>query len=360
MLGQSCSASADSSRALRLGVAHVAEENLLDRVPALAWGAGRECTFAGALEAALAPTNAPFSYADLMGFSGLAFRLRWSCWDKTPAWCPSCPIGELPEEVAAIEKATGWRFEWISAEDWSQPHMDRFAPDIVASIDAGLPVLAYTDSMDMAVVYGYRSGGASFLVRDYSAGDTPREVPATSLGPLVLLLRGTERALEPRDALREALRTAVRNWERGRASIAGADYWYGDSAYEAWIRDLDDVSAFTPEQRDALCGVSSWNFNCLVDARRAGVRFLSERIDLVEGPARAALERAERFALRNVEALADVSAGVEAFLGWERATEWTPEIARREREVLAHARYSDAATIAQFAEALVPVHAWGP
>ncbi|MCJ7822309.1 MAG: sigma-70 family RNA polymerase sigma factor, partial [Armatimonadetes bacterium] len=52
---------------------------VLDGVPTLAWGRGRECTFAGALEAALATTDHPYTYTDLLGFTGLALRTRWFC-----------------------------------------------------------------------------------------------------------------------------------------------------------------------------------------------------------------------------------------------------------------------------------------
>lgn len=49
----------------------------IDGVAPLRWGNSRECTYAGALEAALAVTEHPVSYNDIMGLSGLAFRVRW-------------------------------------------------------------------------------------------------------------------------------------------------------------------------------------------------------------------------------------------------------------------------------------------
>lgn len=49
----------------------------IDGVPALGWGKQIECTYAGAVAAALAVTEHPVSYEEIMGFSGLAFRLRW-------------------------------------------------------------------------------------------------------------------------------------------------------------------------------------------------------------------------------------------------------------------------------------------
>src|SRR3954463_8224952 len=81
---------------------------VLDAVPSLGWGRGRECTFLGALEAALSVTGQPFSYADMMGFTGLAFRTRWWKANEKAKWCPSCAVGEMREEMIAASRATGW------------------------------------------------------------------------------------------------------------------------------------------------------------------------------------------------------------------------------------------------------------
>lgn len=48
----------------------------IEGVPTLQWGKNRETTFAGALEAAPAVTRHPYTATQLMGFSGLAFRVR--------------------------------------------------------------------------------------------------------------------------------------------------------------------------------------------------------------------------------------------------------------------------------------------
>ena len=74
----------------------------IENVPALAWGKGKECTFAGALEATTAVTAHPEKYSDLMGWSALAFRVRWyHGTNGQPRWCMSSPVGEMPEEYDA-------------------------------------------------------------------------------------------------------------------------------------------------------------------------------------------------------------------------------------------------------------------
>ena len=82
---------------------------VIEGVPKLAWGAGKDCTFPGALEAAMALTEHPHNYADLMGLSGLAFRVRWCNEDTGTRWCGSCPIGEMPDEQAAVARTEGER-----------------------------------------------------------------------------------------------------------------------------------------------------------------------------------------------------------------------------------------------------------
>jgi hypothetical protein len=77
-------------------------ERVLEGVPALSWDSGKLCTFIGALEAALAVTEHPHSYTDLMGWSGLAFRIGWYRGDDGSLGCPSAAVGEFPEEMRRV------------------------------------------------------------------------------------------------------------------------------------------------------------------------------------------------------------------------------------------------------------------
>jgi hypothetical protein len=189
-------------------------QRVLENVPKLAWGTNRECTFLGALEAALAVTEHPYTYRDLMGWSGMAFRARWMSGEDKPYWCPSCAVGEMEEEIAAVEKATGWplRVEFKDARD--KPKVKRLTEDVTAQIDAARPVLVYSPDGDMAVAYGYEKGGKTLLLRDYAHGDEPLKLPPAKLGFLMMFLREHGQALPRRQVLLEALRIAVRNWER--------------------------------------------------------------------------------------------------------------------------------------------------
>ena len=81
---------------------------VLENIPKLGWGTRKECTYCGALEAALTLTDHPFDYPTIMGVTGLVFRTRWY---QGPAdymrWCPSSCVGEFPEEDEWFRQATG-------------------------------------------------------------------------------------------------------------------------------------------------------------------------------------------------------------------------------------------------------------
>ena len=55
-------------------------------------------------------------------------------------------MGEFPEEIEAAGKVTGWPIRVECHLGNPEAHMERFAPDIVASIDKGLPVLGYDEA----------------------------------------------------------------------------------------------------------------------------------------------------------------------------------------------------------------------
>jgi len=329
----------------------------IEGVSTLGWGRQRECTFCGALEAATTVTARPFGYDDLMGWSGLAFRVRWYHGDTGQRWCPSSPVGEFPEEIAALQKATGWELRGLMGEEGA-PNMDRHAPEIVASIDAGLPVLAYEPGLNMDVVYGYEDGGKTLLMRDYFTGNEPLRLPASKLGFMAILLGKRSAPLSHRDALIAGLQAAVSNWRRGRMAWSKGSYWYGDAAYAHWIGDLGTVDELTGLERGLLFFVNHWNYSSLADARQAASRFLKAEAPLFEGDARAALERAAAAYEEECQLLAEPFRTKGAFLGpWsgKGIADWTPEVRKREQQVLARASKLEAAAIEEIEKALAAV-----
>lgn len=326
---------------------------VIDGVPSLAWGR-KECTFAGALEAALAATGHACAYSEIMGLTGLACRVRWFQGHTGQRWCASSPVGEFPEEIAAIQRASGWQFRIENLLGQEDPRMERFAPDIVASLDAGRPVLAYGEALNMAVVYGHEEGGKTLLLRDYSKGDAPFAVPASKLGPFLIFLRDRAEPLPARDGLREALGIAARNWRREPVVVEKGQYWYGDSALSKWAEDLSQVDPLTQDQKENLFFVSSWNFKSLFDARQAAVSFLEDGATILEGDGRTALERAARLYEQEVEFLRPLLENTEVFfcLGGKPLKDWSGDVRQREVEILSQCREKERRAIAGIQSAL--------
>jgi hypothetical protein len=337
----------------------------IDGVPTLGWGRGIGCTYAGAVQAALAVTEHPVDYADIMGFSGLAFRVRW--WNSSTdpgnrGWCPSTPVGEFPEEVEATQRCVGWRFRIVSRMDKEKdPHMEDQVAAIVASIDAGRPVVAYptTENLDMGVIYGYQDRGKSWVLRDYFAKDGTTLVPAEKLGPMIFILDKFAPPIPRRQAIREALELAVKHWTRGRGPTEKHNYLYGRAALEQWSRDIalaDDPNAkMTEKELGNLLFLGWWNYSQWADAREAAVRFLDRSGGDVGGPAGEAIRRAARQYEQEAALLSSVTGNKDAFLGpWsgKKPADWTGEVRKREREILAEAARIESAAVEEIRKAL--------
>jgi hypothetical protein len=322
---------------------------VLENIPKLGWGTGRECTFAGALEAALTPTDRACKYCDIIGFTGLAFRVRWFCGNEKSRWCTSCAVGEMDEEIEAVERTTGWplRVDFLSPEDTA--NVERLTAEMVASIDAGRPVLACEPRLNVDVVFGYEEGGRMLLLRDYFRPEKPLKLPASKLGFLIMFIGDRAEAMPRREAVIESLKTAARNWRRDRFAAGPGEYWYGKAALDHWIADLGEVGELSQQEKEQLSLVSWWNFNTLHDARRAAVTYLEESAALLRGKAAESLRRAAKLYQQETEMLGSGRAGEAVF---SRSPEkWTPEVQRREQEILARARELEERAIAEMQRA---------
>ena len=316
---------------------------VLEGVPTLAWGRGRDCTFAGTLEAASKVTEHPYSYSDIMGFSALAFRVRWH-----EGWCPSCTVGEMDEEIISVAKATGWQLQVKAGKGGAD--MERFAADIVADVNAGRPVLVYPPDLNVAVAYGYDDAGKTLLLRDYMKGDAEARLPTRELGFLLIFLGEHIDPAPAEVVVLEALRQAARNWRRGIGHGGPADYWYGEAALNQWMNDLARADGLTEDERRKLFFLSWLNFTTVADARKTAVSFLREHKGLFTKEAENALERAAAVYADEEEMLGRIFGARDAFLGpWtgKGFDDWTPAVRERERQIVADIMRRDGAAIAE-------------
>lgn len=322
---------------------------LIDGVPLLTHGQGQDCTLAGALAAALSVTTDPYDYDDLMGLSGLAFRVRWANEDAGAWWCRSCAAGETPDQVTALQRATGWLLEVQAQPVAPSLERPRLRQQVVASLDAGLPVLTHSPAQKMAVLFGYRDGGALFLGHDYDHPQSPWQVRPSELGPVQLYLGGHGEAAPLIESLARALATAVTDWERERhdGGAQGRSYWYGDAAYGAWLRDLDCLARLTDEQATACTWLHLQCYRLLADARAAAARFLQRHAGLLKPEQRERVEQAASL-YRQLAATLD-----EESLPWTSGTdEPAPEVGQRQQRTLALARVLEAAAVDELRGAL--------
>ncbi|MBI5831574.1 MAG: hypothetical protein HZB16_04585 [Armatimonadetes bacterium] len=302
---------------------------LIEDVPNLGWGQGKDCTFAGALEAASRPTAHPLAYSDIMGLSGLAFRVRWSNDQTRTRWCPSSTVGELPEEQRALAAGLGWSLPASYAEPEGRD-LDALRLRIIDSLHAGLPVVAYPDSWDMAVVVGYEDGGRTLIWHTYARPE-PVKLSLTKTGALQVCLGAYRRPPDLAQCLRRALEAALDNHERrrGDGGLPGREYWYGRAALEAWRADLGraDLPPADVERRDALDRLAT---RALVDARRAAVQFLGDWAPVADGPA-----RQEMAAARGIYESVLARLAVEADTGPQKMLRLT-HLAELEGEAMRH------------------------
>jgi len=308
----------------------------IEAVPQLAWGKGRECTFAGALEAAFSVTNTPFSYDDLMGWSGLAFRVRWFLGqgEETPHWSASSPVGELAEEFAALRRATGYELLTAVPAAEGDARAEEFSAHIAAEIRSGRPVLAYDPTLNMGVIYGFDNEGRIVLMRGYMSDEPTLRMPASQLGPFLCFLGAPSPALSPRDALLDGLRLGVETWHHGFTPGTEGRYWLGHAALLKWREDLERAGSLCFDEKRLLFFVNWWVFDCLTDARANAERFLRRHTALLSGSPHRHLVAATAAYADEVRLLRTTVADKQMFLGpWtgKELQHWSSAV--REREI---------------------------
>ena len=304
----------------------------IEGIRGLFWGQGKDWTYAGALEAATKVTEHPYTYAEIMGLSGLAFGLRWCNDDTKTQWCPSCACGEGPIEGAALAELSGWEMTGEWAEGASRDPAATWAR-LRSSIDAGQPVPAYLTCWDVGIITGYDGNGRVLIGKEYSDDGRTVAVPVEKLLPLRIYLGKYRQPPRLRETIRTALERAVAQWNqvKGDWGIEGREYWYGEAALRAWIADLRRYGAMPDQTREKLRSLDPWVYGHLYDARRAATSILPLWARATGGNAASALERARAAYASECEVLAP-------FLPPKRPAspegEWTPADVDREIGIL--------------------------
>lgn len=343
-------------------------------IPVLAWGESGNTTYIAAVSAALSVTDRAIDYDALMVDSGLALRLRYVRRKDGTDWSTVGPVGSFEEELEAVIWATGCAQPWRDNRD-----IDEMRRRFVEAIDAGYCPTVYI-KWDIGVIYGYEDAGAVLLVRCHKLGHgfhrmTLEEILQENRYGTPFFLLPVRLPLSPMAALVHGLLMADRNWGRGREPgekwqpwrEAGAwEYCFGEAAWEAWLGDLRNAGALTPEQRNAFYRCHIFTVHTLYDARLAAGRYLAARADLLGQAAAGHLGKAAEMYREAGESVLRLRHSNEAFLeAMDReakapvgvdfkvdASSWTPQIVAEEIDALSRARDLDAAGMAEIQQAL--------
>lgn len=321
-------------------------KKIIAGVPPISWQTG-DCSFAGALSAALAATEHPYSYTDIMGYSALAFRVRWRGEKNRrnePWWCGSIPVGEFQEEVERTSAMTGWQFGSTGMLDSAPEKIKQYIPDVIKSIDKGMPVIGYptVKNLNCGVIYGcgIKDARPVFYWRELSCANQTDTtlIPADESGPWFLFLKSWKQPADAKERFIESLKQCVVNWHRGPSGNEKYyTYSYGADALKLWIKDLQDADSFTEKQRNELFFVNAWNYNTLKDARAHAVRYLEANSILVPDKAREHLIKAVKLYQRELEMLRSTPDAFRGPSGGRKIEDWTSQIRKCEAEIIAQA-----------------------
>ena len=218
-------------------------------------------------ESAMRALGEDVTYDDLLGVSGLAFRMQVSigtlCPSSPHAWCGYRCVDRSSE-------MSPWAFRHYAVKPDDDGRVAEMRRAIVDSIDRGVPV-QYGSEED-GVIFGYRADGAEWLAFHplHAGGREPFVETAWPWGLAIY----TERRPDPpnwRAAGVAALRQAV-----SMAAAEEADrYYVGFAAWEDYIRQLEALDRADAVVRAEAMQGNAWIYDCLVQYRAVAARFLA-------------------------------------------------------------------------------------
>ncbi len=231
--------------------------------PIRGFARGRDCTFMHCLEVVLAAVGPPIGYDELMGISGVAFRLqfraeRWDVGNPDPLVGASC--------LDVLFPAIGLEYDLRVVRRDQLKEARGLREAIVRSIDREMPALAANimPPEDWGIITGYRRRGREWLCRSYNGRAEREDRPATGWPTAVLMIESRLPRPSPRDVHVASIRRAVELFETRSNGL----YAMGRNAFEHWCQMLRAAD------RPDYIHPNAWTYIGLIDARRAAVRYL--------------------------------------------------------------------------------------
>ncbi len=230
--------------------------------PIRGFARSRDCTFMHCLELVLHGAGRTVDYDELMGLSGMAFRLQF----RTDRWDVGNPDPLVGENcVDYLFSQIGVKHETRVVRRDEQRQAAALRQEIADSIDRGMPALAANimPPEDWGIITGYQSE-YQWLCRSYNGDARESDRPARGWPTAVVLLKSLGKRPPVDRAYADSLRRAVQLYERRKSGAHAV----GAAAFDYWIQHLRGV-----QNRDYL-HANAWTYVSLMDARAAAVRYL--------------------------------------------------------------------------------------
>jgi hypothetical protein len=268
------------------------------------WFVGdQESSVHAAQAAVMQAVGEDIGYTDLLGASGLAFRMQVS----KDGLCPSSPHATCGCEcVEGALSALPWQMQGYSAASDDAAGVERVRQVVVESINRGVPV-QYQGEED-GIIVGYQKAGAEWIcLHPMRNGGNETFVETNWPWGVVVYTEPKASLPSKRQLALDALKRAVQLSEAGEAD----GYDVGFSAWDSYLsklRALQEADAQT--RQDSMLG-NSWIYENLAQSRGRAALYLRDVAEQFAPEAATHLRRAaDLYEQMATEILTDPEHGV--------------------------------------------------
>lgn len=255
---------------------------ILPNIMTLEWEKGMDCTWAGAVYAALKYMGEEYTYEQLMGMSGACYRIAF-----TEVWDWSAVDALVAFDYSTLLfSSIGYEQLWAERIDKGGRKEER--KRIMEDINSGKPVIAINLRIapEWGVITGYKENGKCLLCRTYFDKEYLNEnndYLETDFWPFLITHFGDEKE---KPSAYETLITSLRTLYDSFYAPCRRGYFQGKEAYEKWINGLENSALWdtnlSKKDVDRRLSVNDSMILNLIDARRCAAIYLKESAVLFE------------------------------------------------------------------------------
>lgn len=255
---------------------------ILPGIVTLEWENGMDCTWAGAMYAALNYMGEPYTYEQIMGMSGACYRIAF-----TDVWDWSATDALVAFDYSSILfHAIGYEQIWADRIDKNDRSGER--KNIITDLNNNKPVLAINLRIapEWGVITGYSDSGKILYCRTYFDKEylnENKDYLESDFWPFLILHFGNK-VERPSDTLilKSSLGALINSFE----AKCERGYYQGEQAYEKWIDGLRNETLWNDscpkEDIDRRLGVNDSLLLNLIDARRCAAEYLIQCASFTE------------------------------------------------------------------------------